>query len=175
MMRATQSHSLVQKDFAPGCVAMLTEVAVLSSAEAKPISVRPPEQSFDTHAPARGIRKHSADFGLLGAVKKLIGVAAPVGEEQLVAGVQLPDRLQKPEEVGRAVDQVLDPVPDRPRKSVRMPAVDGGRIVASLETGEEPAGAVIVRHRPRRTHFWYLTCACGEHLSSRSRSVVLDS
>jgi hypothetical protein len=156
MMRAAKSHPLVKKDFTPGRVAFLAQMAVLLGAEAEPVRVRPPEQSLDAYASARSRREDDSDLGLRGAVKKLIGVAAPIGEEQLVPGLQLTDGLQKPSEICRAVNEGLDPVSNRPCQSVRMPAVDLGGVVASFAAGKEPAGKDLVHcychcYRTRRT------------------------
>jgi hypothetical protein len=89
-------------------------MAVLLGAEAKPVRVRPPEQSLDAYATARSRREDGSDFGRLGAVKQLVGVAAPVGEEQLVPSLQLADGLEQAPEISCAVNQGLHPVSDRP-------------------------------------------------------------
>ena len=66
----------------------------------------------------------------------LVGVAAPVGEEQVVARLEGPDLLDQPREVRGAVDE----------GTTAFPADHGGRRKAGL-----PRSAVLISHSSTAT------------------------
>ena len=65
----------------------------------------------------------------------LVRVAAPVGEEQVVAGVECRDRVDQPVEVGAAVHERLDEVALGPRGQRRV-GLPRSSAVSSHSSGE---------------------------------------
>jgi len=64
VMRAPESHSLVEDDLSPRRVYLLAEVAVLPGAETESVQVRPPEQPLDHHTSPGGLGQDGTHFGL---------------------------------------------------------------------------------------------------------------
>ena len=139
MVGAPEAHALVEQDLASGRVDHHSEVAILLGAEPQAVRVRPPEEPFDAHPTTNRGGEDRSDLRLRAFAKALVGVAPPVGEQQLVAGAELSDGLQQAVEVRRAVHQRLDPVAGRPRRPVRMPPIEPGEFVAALGAREKPA------------------------------------
>src|SRR5487761_274711 len=103
VMGATQTHTLVEQNLAPGCVHLHAQVSVLFGAETKPVGVGPPEESFDAHASARGSSQDCSHFGVGIVAQPLVGVAPPVGEIDAIAGGKVADGFQQPSEIGSSM------------------------------------------------------------------------
>ena len=107
VVRAAAADPLVEQHLAAGPLDRLAEVLVLLLAEREPVQVRAPHQALDHHAPlGGGAEQIPATVGPPGR-SQLVGVAAPVGEEQVVAAPQRFDLGDEPIEVGGAVHQRL--------------------------------------------------------------------
>jgi len=136
VMRPGKPDPLVEQHL-PACLGhCFAEPAVLLLAVGQPVGMRAPHQPLDDHPTTGRVAEQLADRRALGA-QALVGVAAPVREEQVVARTQCPDLLNEPGEVSAAVDEGHHPVPRRPRRQAE------GR-VAPLRGGEEP---VVDTHR----------------------------
>jgi hypothetical protein len=127
---ARPAHPLVQQDLTARRVHLVTELPVLVSAVGQLVGVRAPHQPLHHHAAARGVAEQPAHGGAFGT-EQFVGVAAPVGEEEVVAGPQLPHLRSQAGEVAAAVHVGPDVVALAP---VRLPV---GR-VAALGSREEP-------------------------------------
>jgi hypothetical protein len=62
----------------------------------------------------------------------LVGIAAPVREKELVAGVQLANLLEQPSEVGGSMHQRFGPVAGAPGQTIWPPPVKRAGIIAAL-------------------------------------------
>jgi hypothetical protein len=139
VMRSAQTHSLVEQNLTPSCVDLLAEVAVLRGAESEPIQVRAPDQSSNDHASSRCVREYSPNLTLGAVAQPLVRVAAPVGEVQLIAGLQIANGFQQAAEVHVSVHQRFDPVAGAPCRPVRSTSVKRCEVVAALGARQIPA------------------------------------
>ena len=124
----------------PPCSISRVERAVGLLVQRQPGHVRAPDQPAHAHPALDRLGEQLGHRRPLVA-QLLVGIAAPVGEEQVVAGVQRPHLLDQPVEVGAAVQQRLGEVPRRP------PGQRRGR-VAPLLRAEQP----LLRCRPSHDH-----------------------
>ena len=69
-------------------------MTVLPGAETESVHMRPPEQSLYHHAATGRGGENSSYLGIGIVGQVLVGVAAPVREEQLVALAQLSNRVE---------------------------------------------------------------------------------
>ena len=116
--------------------------------------MRPPHQALDQHPAARGGGEQLPDGGAAGA-EQLPGVAAPVGEEEVVARAQRLDLVHQPREV-------LGAVHERPDEVAVGPGGLVGRRVAALLGAEEP----VLRGHRRTLGCWMVSTP----VVARSRS-----
>jgi hypothetical protein len=138
VMRAAESHSLIEQDLSPRRVYLLAEVPVLLGAETEPVQVRPPEQPLDHHTSAGGLGQDGPYFGIGIVAQPLVGIAAPVREVQPITRSQSSNRFQQPLKVGCPMHQRFDPVARAPGRTVCTPSVKRGEIVAALGGREKP-------------------------------------
>ena len=97
---AAKADALIEEHLASRFVHQRAEVAVLLGAEPEPVRVRPPEQAFDGHAATHGVAEDGPDLRVGAVAEAFVRVAAPVGEQQLVAGTELgvgPGRCGQPQ------------------------------------------------------------------------------
>ena len=89
VVRPAEQHPLVQQHLPARPLDGLGEMAVLLLVELQPVRVRPPHQPLDEHA---ALGRGTEQFGDRRPVlaQPLVGVASPVGEEQVITGAQLP-------------------------------------------------------------------------------------
>src|SRR5487761_430066 len=139
VMGAANADTLVEKNLAAGCVHLDAQMSVLLRAETEPVGVRPPEQPLDACAPTRGCSQDCSDFSIGIVAEKLVGVAPPVGEIELIAGAGLANRFQQAAEICSSVQERFDPVAGAPGQTVRAPSVKRCDIVAAFRAREKPA------------------------------------
>ena len=140
VVRAAGAHPHVEQALATGQFDVLAEVPVLGGAERELVQVGAPDEPAYVGAAAGRLAQHPRNgaVGLLG--EALIGVAAPVGEQQQVASSEprhAPDQLG---EVGGPVHQRRGGVAGRPGQPVGAPSVQARCGVAALGGAEEPLG-----------------------------------
>ena len=109
MMRTAEPHPLIQQHLAAGPFDGLAEVLVLFLAVGELVQVRAPHQSLDDDTALGGLAEQLGD-GRAAVAHLLVGVTAPVGEEQVVAPTERLDLGHQLVEVRRAVDQRLRPI-----------------------------------------------------------------
>jgi len=131
VLAAGAPDPLIEQDLAAGVVHHLAEMAVLLLIEVRRGRVRAPQQPPDLHATAGQVSEDLAQLGPW-PVQALVGVTAPVGEVDQIAGTQLAQLLEEPWVVGPTVDERLDQI-------AHGPGTDAGRGVAALPALEEPA------------------------------------
>jgi hypothetical protein len=136
VVRAARPDPHVEHALPAGRLDLLAQLTVLLFAELEAVEVRAPQQASHQHATA-GCRAEQVRYPGARRGEPLVGVAAPVGEEQQIAGLEGGDAGQQLREVGRAVDQRPDLVAGRPRRAAAAGVEAGGR-VATLRRGEEP-------------------------------------
>ena len=112
-MRTAQTDPLVEQHLAAGLLDRVAEVLVLLLAVGERVEVRTPHQAFDDDAPFGGAAEHFGDRRAALA-HLLIGIAAPVREEHVVARAQRLDLRRENVEVCRPVNQRLGPAPLTP-------------------------------------------------------------
>ena len=83
MVRAAGTNPHVQQDRAAVDIHVLGQRAVFLGAEPEAIKVRSPDQPLYLDTPLHRRAKHSRDFRT-GTVEQLIGITAPVSEQQAV-------------------------------------------------------------------------------------------
>ncbi len=117
VVRAAEQHPLVQQHLPARSLDGLGEMAVLLLVELQPVRVRPPHEALDEHT---ALGRRTEQFGHCRPVlaQPLIGVASPVGEEQVITGAQLLHFGDEAIEVGRPVDQRLRLVALTPRRQI---------------------------------------------------------
>jgi hypothetical protein len=130
VVAAHPAHPLVQDHLPTAVLDLGVEGAVGLLVQLQAIHVRAPDQPAHAHAPLDRVGEELRDRGALVA-QQLIGITPPVGEEQVIPGVQRMHLLDQPVEVGAAVHQRLGQVPRRPCRKLR------GR-VAPLVRAEQP-------------------------------------
>jgi hypothetical protein len=117
MVRPAEQHPLVQQHLPARAFDGFGEMAVLFLVELEPVRVRPPHQPLDEHSALGGGAEQCGDRRPVLA-QPLVGVAAPVGEEQVVTGPQLVHFADQSVEVGRPVNERLRLVALTPRRQV---------------------------------------------------------
>jgi hypothetical protein len=130
VVRAAEPHALVQQHLSAGLFDRLAEMLVLLLAVGELVEVRAPHQSLDHHSALGSLAEEFSDRRALVA-ELFVGVASPIGEEQIVARTQRLHFADQLVEVGRAMDQRLGAIADTPDGNL------AGR-VASLLGGEKP-------------------------------------
>ena len=85
VVRAPGADPHVQEALAAGGLDLLTELAVLVLVVAEAVQVGAPQQAPNEHSAGRCRGQDRRDFGARTG-KPLVGVPAPVGEEQVIAG-----------------------------------------------------------------------------------------
>ena len=132
VVRSAEAHPLVEQHLAAGRLDRVAEMLVLLLAVGELVQMRAPHQALDDDAAFGGLAEQLGDGGPVVA-QSLVGVAAPVGEEQVVAAAHLVHLGGEPVEVGGAVDQRLDPVARAPVRH------RGGRVSAlARSSGTNP-------------------------------------
>ena len=130
VVRSGAPHPLVQQHLPARLVHVVAEVAVLLLAVRHLVVVAAPDQTLDDHAALGRVAEQRADRRALGT-HPLVGVTAPVGEEEVVVRVERGHHVHQAGEVRRPVHVGHDGVADRP---VGQPV---GR-VAALRGSQEP-------------------------------------
>lgn len=102
VVRARPAYPPVQQHLAAGLGDVVTQLAVLLLAVADVIGVRAPQQALHHHAPPSRAGEQLAERRPIRA-HQLVRVAAPVGEEQVIARLERFDLVDEPVEVGRTV------------------------------------------------------------------------
>ena len=97
---ADPAHPLVEHDHAAAVLDLPVQRPVLLLAERHPVHVRAPHQPADEHPRLTASVNSCGDRRALGP-QLLVGVAAPVGEEEVVPLVERLHRLDQPVEVRR--------------------------------------------------------------------------
>jgi hypothetical protein len=95
---------LVEQHLAADRADGLAEAAVLLLAVLQHVEVRAPHQSLDDNASLRGGAEKLGDGGTIGT-HELVGIAAPVGEEQVIARLERLNLADEVVKVSRAVDE----------------------------------------------------------------------
>ena len=139
VVRSAGADPHVPQAFTAGGLDVLTEMPVLLLAEREPVQVRAPHQALDHHSPPCRVGEDPRDLGAR-AVQELVGIAAPIGEHQQVAGPQRPHAAEQLSEVRLAMDQRGDVIADGERRAVGVAAVQPGGRIAALGRTEEPPG-----------------------------------
>lgn len=103
VVRAAPADPLVEQHLAAGGGDRLTQVAVLRLAVGQQVEVGAPDQALDHHAPLRGPREELR-HGRPVRAQPLVRVAPPVGEEEVVAGLQGLHLVDQPVEVHDTVN-----------------------------------------------------------------------
>ena len=137
VVRAGAADPLVEQHLTARGVNFVPELAVLLLAVGERVGVRPPHEPFHDDPAPRGITEQLTD-GRADVAQPLVGIAAPVGEEQMVPCPHRLHCLDEPGEVSSSVDQRVDSVTCGP---CRQPA---GRITA-FRRGQKP---VVNVHTP---------------------------
>jgi hypothetical protein len=140
MMGAAGTYPGVEQAAAAGSVDLLLQAAVLGRGERQPVPVRPPDQTADQDPAFGGPGKYPTHAAVGGVGEPLVGIAAPVREQQQVPGAHPLDGSGELGEVGRAVDQRADQVPGGPGLARCVGVVKDGGLVAAFLLGEEPLG-----------------------------------
>jgi len=135
-MGAARPDPHVEQALAARRVDHLAQPAVLLLAELEAVQVRAPQQAPHQNA-APGRRAEQVSYRRARRGEQLVGVAAPVGEQQQIAGAEGGDAGQQFGEVGNAVDERPDLVAGRLRNAAAARIEAGGR-VAALRRGQEP-------------------------------------
>src|SRR5690348_6266457 len=137
VMRAAGTYAHVALALSAGGLDLLAQVPVLLLAEREAIQVRAPHQTLDGDTASSGILQHLRYLGSR-TVEALVGVAAPIGEHQQIAGTHGAYRLQQRREIGCPVHQCSYVVPRAPRRTVRMSTIHLGCGIAALVGAQEP-------------------------------------
>ena len=117
MVRPADQHPLIQQHLPACTLDGLGEMAVLLLVELERVRIRPPHESLDEHtALGRGTEQFGDGRPVL--AQPLIGVAPPVGEEQVIAGAQLLHLGDEAIEIGRPVDEGLGLIALAPRGEI---------------------------------------------------------
>jgi hypothetical protein len=130
VVAAQPPHPLVEDHLSAAVLDLGVEGAVGLLAERQAVHVRAPDQPAHADAPLDRVGEELRDRRTL-VPQQLVGIPPPVGEEQVIAGVQRPHLFHQPVEVGAAVHQRFGEVPRRP------PGERRGR-VAPLLRAEQP-------------------------------------
>ena len=130
VMRPAEPDALVQQHLAACGFDRLAEVPVLLLAVGELVQVRAPHQSLDDDAALGRRAEQLADRGSVIA-HLLVGVPAPIGEEEVVAVAERLDFGHQPVEVRRTVNQRLG-------AATCTPGGNRGGRVASLFRSQKP-------------------------------------
>ena len=116
MMRPSAPDTGVQEQDPAGAIHDLGKIAGLPLVEAEDPRVGAPEEpsDIDTSTGEPGERIPECRTA---RSEELVGVAPPLGQQHLIAGTERRETVDQPTEVGRAVDQRLDVVPDGSTRS----------------------------------------------------------
>jgi hypothetical protein len=138
VVRTGAAHPRVQQHLAARVVDDPRQIAMLPLVEAERLRVRPPQEAPDLHPSLGGLPQQLSETRPL-RPKKLVGVAPPVGKEELVPRMQPLDERRETGEVVGAVDQGFDVVPECPRGG-RGSRVAGRRSLPTFRLSQEPSG-----------------------------------
>src|SRR6478609_10145716 len=114
MMRSADAYALIQQHLAAGRFDGFAEVLVLLLAVLKLVQMGPPHQPLHHHAPFCGVTEQLADRGSAIA-HQFVGIAAPVGKEDVVARAQCLYFGDESLEIRGTVNERLGAVAFRPR------------------------------------------------------------
>jgi len=132
MMGSGAPGTGVQQHIAASLVDVTGELGVLALAAFEPVGLRPPDQPEDHNAGSGTTPKHVTDRSI-GPVEEFLGVAAKVGEVDLIPALGSAQLLMQAAKVRGAVDERLDRVPGRPGADIR-------RSIAALGGQQKPTG-----------------------------------
>ena len=156
-MTPTTAHSFIQEDLAARLIHCLRQTQVVLFPEMSLARMRTPQQATNMHTPPRPLREHRTHFRTR-TVETLVSITLPVREVHTITGRERQQHLQEATEIGRPVDQHLDMVSLRPRRTVAPPTIDPRGRVSALMRRQEP---LIKRHEPTCTRF----LGCRNHTS----------
>ena len=141
MVRPRPAGTRIEQHLAAGIGQLAGQFGVLALALVEPAGLRAPDQPEDEHSSFGQFAEDVADRRS-GPGKQFLGVAAEVGEIDLILRPGTAQHLMQAAEVPGPVDQRFDQIP-------RRPATDIGGRVATLGVAEEPGvdtGILLVRH-----------------------------
>ena len=143
VMRPAGPDPHVEQHLGPVALQLLAGLPVLGGGEGQDVEVRAPDQPANVDAADVGRRQQllHGRFGFVGQL--LVGVAAPVGEVDDVAGLGLLDPLAQFGEVGRPVHQ-------RPDVIARRPGLFARDSCASRTLWALPRSVLVSSHRSAR-------------------------
>ncbi len=142
VVRAAGAHPHVQQRLGAALLQRAPEPPVLRRGEPELLPVRAPDEAADVDAALVGAAEHVGHLAAGLAGEPFVGVALPVGEEHQVARPGRLETLMELGEVGRSVDQGPDQVALRPRRTPRVPGIEGGGAVAAFALVQQPHGRV---------------------------------
>src|ERR1035437_9911407 len=132
VMGSAAAHSFIEQHLTARLRDLLGESSVLLGAKGESIAVRTPQQTSHVDAFSTGLRDEVPHRRTTGE-QTLVAVTAPVGEPDLVAAFERPERLRQLREVRCSVDQKGDVVVLGPSDVAATTSVDlGGRIAPFL-------------------------------------------
>ena len=137
VVRSARSDPHVPQALTTGGLDLLTEMPVLLFAEREPVKVRAPHQPLDHHSSPGRVREDPRDLGAR-PVEELVGITAPIGEQQQVTGRQRLHAAEQFGEVRLPMNQGGDIIAGRERQAAGVPAVQHGERIAPLGRTEEP-------------------------------------
>ena len=135
---AASTHPHVEQGFGVVGLQRLDHLAVLFAGEGQAVPVGAPDQAPDVNSSDVSLRQQVLDRGFCVVGQALVGVAAPIGEVDCVAGSGLLDALRQLREVGGAVYQRPDEVAAGPGLLPEVAGVEHGLRVAALRLGQQP-------------------------------------
>src|SRR3954466_2130187 len=101
-----------------------------------------PDQAAHVDAPPCRVGEEGGHLAPAIPRQTLVGVPAPVDEEEKASRAHPRDALHEGREVRRAVDEWRDEIALRPRASVSMASVQARRRIAALAWGEVPVSGI---------------------------------
>ena len=152
MVGAAGTHPHVEQGFGVVGLQRLDHLAVLCAGEGQAVPVGAPDQAPDVHSADVSLRQQALDLGFRVVGQALVGVAAPIGEVDCVAGSGLPDALRQLREVGGAVHQRPDEVAAGPGLLPEVAGVEHGLRVTALRLGQQPLRGIHRALSPRSVH-----------------------
>ena len=120
MVRAAEANALIEQHLTAGSLDRLAEMLVLLLAVLELVQVRAPHQALDDD-PASGGSAEQLGDRRAGLAQFLVGVAAPVGEEQIVAAGQRLDFGGELVEIESSRGSAPGPDCPRTRRAVATP------------------------------------------------------
>jgi hypothetical protein len=130
VMGTAEAHPLIEQHLAARGFDRLPEMLVLLLAVGELVQMRAPHQALD-HDAALGRVAEQLPDGRSVVAHLLVGVPAPIGEEEIVPVAEHLDFTDQPVEVGRTMDQRLG-------AATCTPGGNRGARVASLLRSEKP-------------------------------------